>query len=134
MLLAKETNMPLLEAVALEVGAAIAKSILKLWTRDSNLGQDVSSSLLDLLKTKTSDMFAQRKGERQFAEIGDEIGQSLLPLFNVEGVHLDEGDRTAVALAVAETFNKSKLSSELLAKRNLQPTKLAEHVFALHDI
>ena len=53
-------------------------------------------------------------------DIGDEglaeIGQSLLPLFEIEGARLDDNDRTAVALAVAETFNKAKISSELLAE------------------
>src|SRR5881227_1517354 len=126
--------MPLLEAVTIEVGAAIAKSILKLWLKDSTLGEDVSSSLIDLLKTKTSDLFAQRKGERQFADVGDKIGQSLLPLFEIEGARLDDSERTAVALAVAETFNKAKISSELLAECNLQPTRLAQHMLFVHSI
>src|SRR6266568_6021633 len=122
--------MALLEAAALEVGAAIAKSILKFWVKDSTLGEDVSSGLIDLLKTKTSDLFAQRKGERQFADVGDKIGQSLLPLFEIEGARLDDGERMAVALAVAETFNKAKISSELLAERNLQPARLAEYMLS----
>jgi len=126
--------MPLLETAALEVGAAIAKSILKFWLKDSTLGQNISSSLLDLLKAKTSDIFAQRNGERQFAAIGDRIGESLLPLFESEGARLDEGERTAVALAVAETINKSKLSSELLAARSLQPTELAQYMFSVQTI
>src|SRR6266581_3672147 len=58
--------MPLAEAVTIEVGAAIAKSIFKLWLKDSQLGGDISSSLIDLLKTKTSDALAQRRGQRQF--------------------------------------------------------------------
>src|SRR5712692_9498885 len=95
----------------------IAKSILKFWVKDSTLGEDISSSLIDLLKAKTSDIFAPRKGERQFADIGDKIGQSLLPLFEIEGIRLDDSERRAVALAVAETFNKAKISSELLAER-----------------
>jgi len=39
-----------------------------------------------------------------------------------------------VAHEVAAAFNKSKLSSDLLAKRNLEPTELAKHVFAGHSI
>src|SRR6266568_895282 len=126
--------MALLEAAALEVGAAIAKSILKFWVKDSTLGEDVSSGLIDLLKTKTSDLFAQRKGERQFADVGDKIGQSLLPLFEIEGARLDDNERTAVALAVAETFNRAKLSSELLAERNLQPAQLVQYMLSVHSI
>ena len=97
--------MPLLEAAAYEIGAAIAKSTVKFWLKDSTLGQDISSSLIDLLKARTSDRRAQRKGERQFAEIGDKVGESLLPIFEIEGARLDQGERTAVAHAVAETFS-----------------------------
>jgi RecG-like helicase len=123
--------MPLLETVTLEVGAAIAKSILKLWLKDSNLGQDITSSLIDLFKAKTSDKLAQKRGERQFEAIGEKVGESLLPLFESEATGLDESGRTAVAIAVAEAFNISKLSSELLAERNLQPTQLAHYVLAM---
>src|SRR5258708_24152968 len=117
---------------SLEVGAAIAKSILKLWIKNTDLGNDISSGLIDLLKSKTSDVFAQRKGERQFAEIGDKLGEALLPLFEIEGARLEENDRTAVALAVAETFNKSKLSSSLLTQHNLEPTQLAQYMLTIN--
>jgi hypothetical protein len=121
--------MPLLEAVAIGVGGAIAKSILKVW-----VGDDVSSSIADVLKAKTSDVLAQRRGQRQFDTIGEKIGESLLPLFESEGSRLDEGSRIAVAHEVAAAFNTSKLSSELLAKRNLDPTELARHILASHSI
>jgi len=121
----------LAEAVTLEVGAAIAKSILKLWLKNSDLGNDISSSLIDLFKAKTLDKLAQRRGERQFEEIGERVGESLLPLFENEGTNLDEGERIAVAEAVAKTLNQAKLSAELLAERNLQPEQLAHYVLAL---
>src|SRR5260221_4779028 len=120
--------MSLLAAAAIEIGKAIAKSIFKFWVRDSGLGNDISSSLIDLLGSKTSDMLAQRKGNRQFEEIGDKISESLRPFLESEGIRLDEGECTAVALAVAETINKSKLSAGLLAERNLQPKQLAQYM------
>ncbi len=124
--------MPLVEAVTIEVGAAIAKSILKLWVKDSSLGEDIASGLIDLFKARTSDALAQRRGQRQFEAIGERVGESLLPLFEIEGARLDESSRTAVALAVAEAFNKTKLTSALLAQRNLEPTDLARDVLAAH--
>lgn len=124
--------MPLVEAVTIEVGAAIAKSILKLWVKDSSFGEDIVSSLIDLFKARTSDALAQQRGRRQFEAIGEKVGESLLPLFEIEGTHLDEGSRTAVALAVAEAFNKTKMTSAFLAQHNLEPTELARHVLAAH--
>ncbi len=60
----KGFDMPLVEILLIEVGPAIAKSILKLWLKDSTIGQDVSSTLIDLLKSWTSDASAQRKGKK----------------------------------------------------------------------
>ena len=82
------------------------------------------------MKGKTSDKLAQRRGNRQFEIIGEKVGGVLLPFFEREGAKLDEGDCTAVAYAVAEAFDKSKLSSELLVQYNLQPTHLAQHILA----
>lgn len=127
--------MPLIETVVtIELGAAIAKSICKLWLKDVPLGEDISSSLIDLFKSKTSDALAQRRGQRQFDAIGERVGESFLPLFQIEGANLDEGSRAAVAREVAAAFNTSKLSAELLLERNLEPTKLAQHILATHHI
>jgi hypothetical protein len=58
--------MPLAETVAIELGSAIAKSIFKSWVKNSAIGEDISSSLVDLLKLRTTDVLAQRRGQRQF--------------------------------------------------------------------
>jgi hypothetical protein len=64
-ILGKGLNMPFAEVVTIEVGAAIAKYILKLWLKDGSLGNDITSSVIGVLKSKTSDKLAQRKGNRQ---------------------------------------------------------------------
>ena len=120
--------MSLLTAAAIEVGKAVAKSIFKFWMKDSELGQDISSSLIDLVGSKTSDTFAQRKGNRQFEDIGDKISKNVLPLLKSENINLDEGERRAIAITVAETLNKSSLSTELLLKQNLQPILLEQYL------
>src|SRR5712692_3797655 len=88
----------------------------------------MSSSLIDLIESKTSDELARRKGYRQFEDIGDKISEDILPLLKSEGIQLDDGERKATALAVAETLNKSKLSSTILLQQNLQPTQLAKYM------
>src|SRR5258708_18175809 len=108
--------MPLLELLSVEVGGAIAKSILKLWAKDSDVCGNVSDSLGDVLKSLTSDKLTERKASRQFDEIGETVGKSLLPLFESEGARLDLGGQTAVAYAVAEAFNGSTVSAETLAR------------------
>ena len=125
--------MTLLIPAVLEVGAAATKHILKLWLGNSSLGDEIGASLVDLLKLKTSDVIAQRKGERQFAELGNQIGESLLPLFEREG-NFDEGDYIAVAYAAKEAFEQAKLSTTLLIQRNLEPTVLAQFVLDAYPV
>ncbi len=120
--------MAFIEVVTIELGAAIAKSILRLWVKDSTLGDNLSSSVVDLLKSRTSDVLAQRRGRRQFVTIGEKVAENLLPLFEIEGARLKGSSRTAVAHAVATAFDNSRFSSELLVKRNLEPTKLAKYI------
>lgn len=47
------------------LGPTLAKGIFNLWTKDSDLIQNLSSDLIDLIAAKTSDTNAQRKGERR---------------------------------------------------------------------
>ena len=112
--------MPLTEIVVIEVGSAIAKSLLQLWMKDIPIASSASSSILDMLKSYSTDKIAQWKGQHQFEAIGVKIGESLLPVFEIEGARLDESSRIAVALAVADTFKKAQISSKLLVKRNLE--------------
>src|SRR2546425_5188117 len=111
--------MSFLTVAAIEIGKAVTKSIFKFWLKDSALGENISSSLIDLVGSKTSDELARRKGYRQFEDIGDKISEDILPLLESEGIQLDEGERRAAALAVEETLNKSRLSSTLLLQQNL---------------
>jgi hypothetical protein len=69
--------MALLEALTLQVGPAIAKAILKFWLKDRKVASDTVSSLVDLIRSKTADVLAQRRSSRQFEGIGEKVAESL---------------------------------------------------------
>ena len=122
--------MPLLEVLAIDVGASIAKAIVKRWLGDSGPIPDTASSIVDVLKTRTADRLAQRRAERQFEVIGEKVGESLLPLFQVEGAVLEDNERMAVARAVADTLNAA--TSEVIAQQNLEPAEVAKQLLLTH--
>jgi hypothetical protein len=93
--------MPLVETLLLTLGPAVAKAILKSWL-PSDVADAAGASLIDLLKSRTEDLLAQRQGRRQFEEIGDNVAKSLQPLF--EASSLDKASRKAVARAVSDTL------------------------------
>jgi hypothetical protein len=119
--------MELTSALAFSVGPAVSKAVLKMWLKDSTVLQDASADIVDLLKKKTEDAFAQKRAGRQFEEIGEKIAANLLPLFEAEDGIADEGGRIAVANSVADTLRAVPITPDLLAAKDLDPTRLAKH-------
>ncbi|GHO56881.1 NACHT domain-containing protein [Ktedonobacter robiniae] len=118
--------MPLLEILMLDVGGAIAKGLLTRWLSSNALVSDAASSLADVLKARISDRLAQQRARQQFETIGEKVGESLAPIFEIEGAALDESSRAAIANAVADTLNTA--NSALLARHNLEPVEIAREL------
>lgn len=122
--------MPLLETLMIDVGGSIAKALLKRWLSNNTLVSDAAESAADVLKGRLSDRLAQQRARQQFETIGEKVGESLQPLFEMEGAALDEQSRTAVAMAAAETLNTA--TSELLARHDLEPIEIARQLLTDH--
>lgn len=120
--------MLLIETLALEVGASIAKSVLRVWLKDADIAVGASESIIDVLKARISDEATQQHAQRIFDEIGQKAGKSLLSVFQREGANLDDGSRKAIAFAVKKTLNT--VSSEVLARHNLNASRLAHSLLA----
>ncbi|CAG0989829.1 Internalin A [Methanosarcinales archaeon] len=118
--------MALLETLTLQVGSAIGKAILKVWLKDRVVEQEIGISIVDLLKLKGADVIAQQRGKRQFEAIGEKVVENLSPLF--DEAPLIEDDKVAVSVAVAETIDQAKITSEILAKSNLDPSELVKYL------
>ena len=122
--------MPLLETLMIDVGGSIAKALLKRWLSNNTLVSDTASSAVDVLKGRVSDRLAQQRARQQFETIGEKVGESLWPLFEMDGGALNEESRTAVAMAVTDTLNTA--TSELLAWHDLEPVEIAHQLLTDH--
>jgi hypothetical protein len=120
--------MALLETLTISLGASVAKAILKIWIRDSTAGSEIASGIIDVIKLKTTDLFAHRNGQRQFDQIAEKVAETLLPIFDLEGAKLDAAGKRAVSLAVGESFDHTALTAEMLARRDLDPVAIAKFV------
>ena len=69
--------MGLLETLVIGVGAGVAKGLLKVWFKEDPISAGVSSSLLDIVKSKTSDTVEQKKAEKQFKQVAKKVAQSI---------------------------------------------------------
>ena len=122
--------MALVEILILTIGSAMGQSLLKIWLKDQPLLEAASTSSIDLLKSKTSDVLSARRAEREFETLGDKIAKSLEPIFR--GCDLQENSYNAIANEVAAAISDANISSQLLAKLSYNPIKLLEHIKDRH--
>jgi hypothetical protein len=115
----------LLESLAIGIGAAISKGVLKLWLKDEPLLIAASEKGTDLFSKHFEDYLARQEAKRQFEKIGERAARSILGLLDKEGSDLSEEQRRVAADAAAETIAQTPIASDLLVQANLDPGILA---------
>jgi hypothetical protein len=116
----------LLEALVVGVGGAVAKGILKTWLHDSHIIAEASTSIVDIFAKVGLDFAASRRLNREFDEIADKVADNLAPFFAAEGAQLDEGDKTAVAIALGDAISRTEIGPATLASQfDLRTERLA---------
>ena len=114
--------------LVLTLCGAIVKTAFKLWSGDNAFADNVSGDLIDLIKSQVSGVIEQRNVRVRFDKIELIVANQLMALLNAEFRALDEGEKNAAILAVAETFGRSRLTDKALFAANLDPLYLATHV------
>ncbi len=122
--------MALVETLIVTIGSEMGKSLLKIWLKEQPLLEAASTSSIDLLKSKTADVFSARRAAREFETLGDRIAKSLEPIFR--NCNLQENSYQAVATEVASAISDAKISSQLLAELSYNPVRLLEHIKVQH--
>ena len=108
--------MTLAEILIRLLAPAVGRVILKAWFIRDDVAEELTGSIFDIICSRTDDILAQRRATRQFEAIGENIAVSLVPFFEAEGEKLNENGKEAVAIAIAETLDRSQITATLLAK------------------
>jgi hypothetical protein len=119
--------MPLLETLIMTVAPALAKTVVKVWVNDDKLVSEGASSTIDVLAKLIPDVRARNEAVRQLSAIGEKAAESLSFIFEREGRQLAADEQEAVASLVASTLEHSKITTDLLVEKDLDPARLAEH-------
>ena len=128
-------KMPLLETLIVTVGGAIGKSLLDVWLKDNPVASAAASSTIDVLKSKTSDIIAARKIEREFSGLADRIALSLEPVFrSYMSEKTPESSLESVAYEASNAISAAYISAKLLASLNNNPVTLAKHIKENHPV
>lgn len=86
-------NSKLLDTLVFDLGPAIAKCILAFCVKDVGLVADAGSDLLVVLRDKTSTARTKQQTARIFSEIGEQVAETFIPIFDFEAPNLEEGSR-----------------------------------------
>lgn len=121
------------EILVTTIGFSFAKALFNYWLKDDPAVDIIGEDLLELVRDKTKDILAARKGVRFFEEIGDKVAVRLEPLFRFyqeqpQGIGEKQIAVEAVAKEISVTIEKAHISARLLTKLNNEPTKLYKHM------
>ena len=125
------------EIIALSVGGAIAKALLRQYASDSwfELGKDMLEKLTDHgIKT-----VEQRNAEQRIDSIAARITRDLFSFFEREGSPLTSQQHAILATQLSLTLQQVNIDSALLLRYRRKPARLAEYLLsarsaANHDL
>jgi hypothetical protein len=115
--------MSLLETLSLGLGAAVAKSIAKIWLKDMPLAADATEAAIDAVKSRYEDYATTRGTRRLLEDLQFDVAKRLDSVIAAEFSHLAPNDARAAILAVGEVLSQMSLVDSL-AIANLDATQL----------
>jgi len=110
------------------LGPAIAKTILDSWLNNSPLAKAIGSEIVDKLTDTITNPSDRQNTQREIERIGKQIAEQMRPIFNKEASHLDEGSRSAIQFAIADTLRRANVTNELLMSQDLDARGLKQHL------
>jgi hypothetical protein len=119
--------MTFIETLTVGVGAAVAKTALTLWLKDSEIAAAAATSTVDAL-AKMLPFPVRGPTQREFQRIAEEVGRRLERFLETECPGVPENEKMAASLAVAGAFDRAGISDDLLFSKNLDPRALELHV------
>lgn len=113
------------------ISPIIARMIFLHWIGDSDIAEEITGSLREIIAKFTSDKRTQRRTERELIDIGEEVAESLYKIFEIEGVDIESARKVVVAQAVADTLpniSADTVLNKLLLQFDLDAQSLSNYL------
>ena len=123
--------MNLIDVLITLIGPTFARFLLVKWLGDTFVAEELTGSIGEIISKLNLDKRTQNKAERVFSDIGEEIAESLVAMFDLEGIDFSDDRKRIVADAVAETLPKLRTDlvlNNMLIKFDLQPDTLSKYL------
>ncbi len=118
--------MALIETLTINVAAALAKAVVKLWLKDEG-PVAIGEGVIETLKKRFEAFPVARSAERLVHDIEDDIGARLERFVRIEFPNLADNEREAAALAVADALGRLEMEATLM-RTDLDATLLERAV------
>lgn len=110
------------------LAAAVVKAAVKIWQGDASFAEDISVSVVDLVKAKLSGELDQRQARRFFEDLEVPVARRLRGLRETEFRTLSENEWNAAVLAAGDSFDRANLTGRDLFTGDLDPLFLERHI------
>jgi hypothetical protein len=116
--------------VFLGIGVAVVKIAAKLWLKTDPLAAEMSGPVVDILSRQVSDKLDKRRARRLVEHLEEMVQAKLESSVGHEFSGLAPNEREATLLAVADSFERARLTDADLFATDLDPLFLERHVRA----
>jgi hypothetical protein len=119
-----------MSAVALGIGIAVSKWVIRLWANDTPTGS-FAGEMLEMIPAAIDDTRQRRVAARQFDRLAEEVADRILPFLSTEISGSDEGELTAAAEGARRALTSSLLSMKTMLEADLDSEQLATDILEL---
>ena len=116
--------------VFLGIGVAVVKIAAKLWLKTDPLAAEMSGPVVDFLSDQVSDKLDKRRARRLVEHLEEMVQAKLEGSIGHEFAGLPPNEREATLLAVADSFDRARLTDADLFATDLDPLFLERHIRA----
>ncbi|MBN1453221.1 MAG: hypothetical protein JW963_19565 [Anaerolineales bacterium] len=114
------------ELLVTTLGSTIAKLCLGWWLKKPEFAINATEGVVDYLAKLTGDVIAARRGNRHYEILSERAAERLSYFLECEFWGVTENGLSPICLAVSDTIQSAPISLDLMVKRNLDPSELAE--------
>jgi hypothetical protein len=94
------------------LGAAVVKTACKLWLKDNAIAADAVVGVAEIVQAQVADVRERRRVRRLFEDLEERVADNVLNSLDVEFRGVEENERAAATLAVADTLDTAKLTNQ----------------------
>jgi hypothetical protein len=114
-----------MDFVALSIGTAVAKWVIRLWAPDSGFG-DFSGDIASVIPRAVTETRQRRVAARQFDRLAEEVADRISPYLSAEISGVDEGELRAAAEGAQRALGSIALNNTAILDSDIDSAVLAQ--------